>query len=76
MTDEPQKMYELKGTDADIFSENLNRELTEDERYEVRVWAGVVQMTCHLCACGTEIHYNCVKDVIVHCSGCDRVHSG
>ena len=42
MTDEPQKMYELKGTDADIFSENLNRELTEDERYEVRVWAGVV----------------------------------
>lgn len=42
MTDEPQKMYELKGIDADIFSENLNRELTEDERHEVRVWAGVV----------------------------------
>ena len=29
-------------------------------------------MTCHLCACGTEIRYNCVKDVTVHCSGCDR----
>lgn len=41
MADKPQKMYELRGIDADIFTENLNRELTEDERYEVRVWVGV-----------------------------------
>lgn len=29
-------------------------------------------MTCHLCACGTELRYNCIKDTTVPCSGCDR----
>lgn len=29
-------------------------------------------MTCHLCACGTEICYNCAKDTTVSCSGCDH----
>jgi len=32
-------------------------------------------MTCHLCECGTEIRYNCVKDVTVACSGCDREYT-
>lgn len=32
-------MYELTGIDADIFVENLSRELTEEERREVREWA-------------------------------------
>ena len=32
-------------------------------------------MTCHLCMCGTEIRYNCVKDVTVHCSGCGREYT-
>ena len=32
-------------------------------------------MTCHLCICGTEIRYNCVKDVTVHCYGCDRAYT-
>ena len=32
-------------------------------------------MTCYLCACGTEIRYNCVKDETVHCSGCDREYT-
>lgn len=32
-------------------------------------------MTCHLCMCGTEIRYNCVKDVTVRCSGCGREYT-
>lgn len=34
-------MYELTGIDAEIFIENLNRELTDEERSEVRKWAGI-----------------------------------
>lgn len=32
-------MHELTGIDADIFIENLDRELTDDEISEVRKWA-------------------------------------
>lgn len=32
-------------------------------------------MTCHLCACGTEIRYSCVKDETVHCTGCGREYT-
>ena len=31
-------MFELTGIDADIFLENLSKELTKDERREVREW--------------------------------------
>ena len=34
-------MMDLTGIDADIFIDNLNRKLTEEERAEVRVWAGI-----------------------------------
>lgn len=32
-------MHELAGIDADIFIENLDRELTDDEISRVREWA-------------------------------------
>ena len=32
-------MYELTGIGADIFIENLDRELTDDEISEIRKWA-------------------------------------
>lgn len=34
-------MYELTGIDAEIFIENLNRELTDSEIREVREWAEI-----------------------------------
>ena len=36
----------LRGIDADIFNENINREPTEEENRRVRQWAGVDVTDC------------------------------
>ena len=45
MTELANYIPDLEGTDIEIFHENLNRDLTEKEKKEVREWA---QGTTHI----------------------------